>query len=150
MEEYKIKARGTPEVRSPKSEVGKRKTEDIRQDRKFRLTGRDGPPGSMMIRGAPAWLASEGGGRGQPRKARGQPVECMNEDGRRKSEVGKTDSEYRSRGKPKGKTRLWLTLKTTFFNTKNNVFSQWYALWGRKSDVVVDNLHLLTLSSAGE
>ena len=33
-----------------------------------------------------------------------------------------------ARGKPKDKIRLWLTLKTTFFNTQNHVFSPWYAL----------------------
>lgn len=46
--------------------------EDFRQKPRFRLTGRDGPPGSKMIRGAPAWLASEEEGRGQ---GQGQPVE---------------------------------------------------------------------------
>jgi hypothetical protein len=40
--------------------------------------------------------------------------------------------EEQSRGEPKGKTRLWLTLKTTFFNTQNSVYRQWYALLGRK------------------
>jgi hypothetical protein len=35
-----------------------------------------------------------------------------------------------ARGKPGGKTRRWLTLKTTFFNTKNSVYSQWYAVLG--------------------
>jgi hypothetical protein len=56
---------------------------------KYRLTGRDGPPGSELIRGAPAWLARgtplqcmnvtlhkciiEGKGKGQPPSARGKP-----------------------------------------------------------------------------
>ena len=48
-----------------------------------------------------------------------------------------------ARGNPRGKTRLWLTLKPTFFNTRNSVYGLWYA-------VVLENLHLLTLSSAGE
>ena len=55
----------------------------------YRLTGRDGPPGTEMIRGAPAWLArgtplqcmnvtmhdciNENKGRGQPTSARGKP-----------------------------------------------------------------------------
>jgi len=30
--------------------------------------------------------------------------------------------------KPMGKTHRWLTLKTTFFNTQNSVYSQWHGL----------------------
>jgi hypothetical protein len=65
--------------------------------------------------------------------------ECVNEDGSRKSEVERQKTEDGSRktgfgilkqGRTVGKTRLWLTLKTTFFNTKKGVFSQWYALLG--------------------
>ena len=59
------------------------------------------------------------------------------EVGRQKTEVGRWNpdsyqSEDRSSGKPKGKTRCWLTLKTTFFITQNSVYSQWYAVLGRK------------------
>jgi len=46
---------------------------------RLRLTGRDGPPGSMeLITGVPAWLGSEGKGKGrcQMPAARGTPVEC--------------------------------------------------------------------------
>ena len=70
--------------------------------------------------------------------------ECMNEEGTRPPErcsrAGNPDNyqgEDRSRGKPMGKSRRWLTLKTTFFNTQNNVYSQWYAVLGRKAGVGV-------------
>ena len=36
--------------------------------------------------------------------------------------------EPSARGEPKGKTRLWLTLKTTFFNTQNSVYGWWYGM----------------------
>jgi hypothetical protein len=42
--------------------------------------------------------------------------------------------EERSRGEPKGKTRRWLTLKTTFFNTQKSVYGQWYAVLGSFAD----------------
>ena len=48
---------------------------------------------------------------------------------------GRWESEDRSRGEPMGKTRRWLTLKTTFFNTQNSVSSQWYALLGSDLDL---------------
>jgi len=57
--------------------------------------------------------------------ARGKPGECMNE-------VGRSESENRRRCESMGKTRRWLTLNTTFFNTQNNVFSHWYALFGKE------------------
>jgi len=62
------------------------------------------------------------------------------EDGRRKhencrGEVGRQESEDQSRYEPMGKNRRWLTLNTTFFNTQNSVFSQWYALLGRNFDL---------------
>ena len=55
--------------------------------------------------------------------ARGKLGECMNE-------FERSESEDRSKCKPMGKTRHWLTLNTTFFNTQNRVFSHWYALLG--------------------
>ena len=57
--------------------------------------------------------------------ARGKPGECMNK-------LGRSESEDRRRCESMGKTRRWLTLNTTFFNTQNSVFSHWYALLGRE------------------
>jgi hypothetical protein len=51
-----------------------------------------------------------------------------------------------ARGEPKGKTRLWLTLKTTFSNTQNRVYGQWYAVLERKTVVSV----LVTLTGLGK
>ena len=71
--------------------------------------------------------------RGKPGECRNAGMrECMNEDGRRKTEVGSRKPEDQRRVKPRGIICLWLTLKTTFFNTQNSVYGQWYAVLGRK------------------
>ena len=41
-----------------------------------------------------------------------------------------------ARGEPPDKFRLWLTLKTTFFNTKNTVYGQWTAQTRRVDKVI--------------
>ncbi len=67
-------------------------------------------------------------GTDRPRKRAYRMRECINEDESQKL-------EDRSRGNSRGKTHLWLMLKTTFFNTQNRAYSRRYALLGRKWDV---------------
>lgn len=56
------------------------------------------------------------------------------------NEVGSRKPEDRNRGNPVGKTRLWLTLKTTLFNTQNSVFSQWYAQTRRVAKIIENKI----------
>ena len=75
--------------------------------------------------------------------ARGNPVEVRSQ----KSVVGSQNHDsYRmedqSRGNPGGKTRLWLTLKTTFSNTQNRVYGQWYAQTRRVETIIDDKIFL--------
>jgi hypothetical protein len=72
--------------------------------------------------------------------ARGKPGECMNalmheclpdRQAGMNSGVDRVISVF-------GFSRLWLTLKTTFFNTQNSVYSQWYAVLGGFVDDFVD------------
>ena len=93
------------------------------------INTRDGP--QMALSEKPLFAIREGP------SARGNPVEVRSQEsavgsqktevGRQKSEVGSRKPEDQSRGNPRVKTRLWLTLKTTFSNTQNRVYSQWYA-----------------------
>jgi hypothetical protein len=81
-------------------------------------------------------------------KGRGQGKEELEVGVQRKSPPGVGD---RRRGETKGKIRLWLTLKSSFFNTKNSVYSHWYALLGRKTavSVLMTLTGLWTLSGPG-
>ena len=87
---------------------------------------RDGPPFDLSAYVVPDNVKMEAIREGP--SARGNPVEVRS----RQSAVGSQNHDsYRmedqSRGNPGRKTRLWLTLKTTFSNTQNRVYSQWYA-----------------------
>ncbi len=90
------------------------------------VSTRDGPP--MAISDKPLFAIREGpSDRGKPGECLNAVMrECINEDKSLKP-------EDRSRGNSWGKTHLWLTLKTTFFNTQNGVYSRRYALLGRKT-----------------
>ena len=75
--------------------------------------------------------------------ARGNPVEVRS----RQSAVGSLNHDsYRmedqNKGNPGGKTRLWLTLKTTFSNTQNRVYSQWYAQTRRIETIIDDKISI--------
>jgi hypothetical protein len=78
--------------------------------------------------------------------ARGNPVEVRSLE----SGVGSQNHDFnrmedQSRGNPVGKNRLWLTLKTTFFNTKNSVYGQWYAQTRRVETIIADGNHRIPL-----
>ncbi|MCB8963415.1 MAG: hypothetical protein H6536_00055 [Bacteroidales bacterium] len=70
------------------------------------INTRDGPP--MAESDIPLFAICEGP------SARGKTIKCMNEKGKRV----RSGLDF---------IRLWLTLNTTFFNTKKSVFSQQYA-----------------------
>jgi hypothetical protein len=73
----------------------------------------------MNIKGHPPWYA-----RGTPvTNIRDGPAMAINHKLLFAICRGPSASE-----KPMGKTHRWLTLKTTFFNMQNSVYSQWYGL----------------------
>jgi hypothetical protein len=79
----------------------------------------------MNIKGHPPWYA-----RGTPvTNIRDGPAMAINHKLLFAICRGPSASE-----KPMGKTHRWLTLKTTFFNTQNSVFSQWYGLLNVDAD----------------
>ena len=95
------------------------------------INTRDGP--QMALSEKPLFAIREGP------SARGNPVEVRS----RQSAAGSQNHDsYRmedqNKGNPGGKTRLWLTLKTTFSNTQNRVYSQWYAQT-RRVDMIIDD-----------
>ena len=108
------------------------------------INTRDGP--QMALSEKPLFAIRRGP------SARGNPVEVRSlesavgsqktEVGRQKSEVGSRKPEDQSRGNPGGKTRLWLTLKTTFSNTQTRVYSQWYAQTRRVETILGDKISI--------
>ena len=63
----------------------------------FRLTGRDGPPGSKMILGVPAWLAEKDQGYTTERQSR----TCYTTVGNPLPDAGSKPEACRSRGYPR-------------------------------------------------